>query len=455
MVIAEYMDGRAYKVMENEYREKGRNREQKDIREEAGRDMVILLDNWKRQNRRRKIYRRCLCGALAASCLSLAAVGYYSLYNSIPSVIRIRAGVEQSLDLGLPIKGEVVSVSEQGKSNIPQGAVTIDLSQPVTLKADSLEQNYQMEVKLFGFLNFKEVGIQVIEDKELIPVGAPIGIYVKTDGLLVIGVGEFEGRDGTGCSPAKYILKSGDYILKLNGEPVSEKDDFIQRIEKSDGQEAVLTVRRGEEIMELKVKPVQNASGAYKLGVWVRDNAQGVGTMTYMDAEGNFGALGHGINDVDTSTLMDMDDGTLYETEIISIKKGVDGDPGEMTGMIVYSENHILGDIYSNSTQGIFGVCNQKAWNLVQEEPIPIALKQEIQKGEAQILCTVDGTTRYYDVKITDIHLDHDNINRGIELEVTDPALLSLTGGIIQGMFTSYNGSNNRKASKIKGFLMF
>lgn len=408
--------------------------ENDEIKERAGADMIVLMEEWKRKTRRVRIYRYCLCAAFLLGCLALAGMGYYSVYNNIPSVIRIRAGMEQSIDLGMPVKGEIISASEQGQSNIPEGAVTIDFSEPVTLRADSLDENYRMEIKLFGLLHLKEVGIQVIEDRELIPVGAPIGIYVKTDGILVIGVGEFEGSDGRSYSPAKYILKSGDYIQKLNGEPVSEKDDFIHRVEEGGGREVILTVKRGEEVMDLKVQPVRNASGAYKLGVWVRDNAQGVGTMTYIDEDGNFGALGHGINDVDTSTLMDMDDGTLYQTEIISIKKGESGSPGEMTGMIVYSEERILGDIRSNSTRGIFGTCNQKALELTEEEPIPIALKQEIKKGLAEILCTVDGTARYYEVEITAIHLDHDNVNRGIELQVTDPELLSITGGIVQGM---------------------
>ncbi len=132
--------------------------------------------------------------------------------------------------------------------------------------------------------------------------------------------------------------------------------------------------------------------------------------------------------------MMDIDDGTLYKTEIISIQRGQQGTPGEMTGMIVYSDEYILGDIKNNSEKGIFGVCNQKAQTLTQNEPLPIGFRQEIVKGPAQILSTVDGVTEYYDVEITAVHLDHDNVNRGIEIRVTDEELISLTGGIIQGM---------------------
>lgn len=403
------------------------------IKKQAGDDMVILLQDWKRRLRRYRVYRICLCVALCMSCAALTGYTYYCVDSSIPSVIRVRAGQEQSFDLNLPAKAELLSVSEQGESNIPRDAITIDLSEPVTMKAGLLDE-YFMEVRLFGFLPFKQVDIQVIEDAELIPVGVPIGIYVKTNGILVIGIGEFEGRDGMTCSPGKYVLKSGDYIHQLNGVPVTDKDTFIKEIEECDGKEIVLLVERNGEEMEVCVQPVQNQSGAYKIGVWVRDNAQGVGTMTYIDSQGHFGALGHGINDVDTSTLMDMDDGTLYQTEIISIQKGTVGNPGEMTGMIVYSDERILGDITANSARGLFGVCNEKALALATEAPVPIGLKQEIRKAPAQILCTVDGTPRYYDIEITAIHLDHDNVNRGIELTVTDPELLELTGGIIQGM---------------------
>lgn len=404
------------------------------IQEQAGEEMVVLLQCWKRRVRRYKIFRGCLFAALAVSCTLLAGVLYYAIDSKIPSVIHVRAGQEQSFQLGVPAKAEILGVSEQGSSNIPEGAVEIDLSRTVTMRA-ALDSSYQMQVKLFGFLPIKQVGIQVIEDQELIPVGMPIGIYVKTDGVLVVGTGEFKGADGVTYSPSRNILKSGDYIREMNGEPIEQKDDFIARVEKNGNQEIVLTVEREGTLTELCVKPVMDASGKYKIGAWVRDNAQGVGTMTYIDADGHFGALGHGINDVDTSTLMHMENGTLYQTDIVDIKKGTVGKPGEMTGMIVYSNDRILGEITANSARGIFGECNEKALGMVCREPLPIGLKQEIEEGPAQILCTVqDNTARYYDVEITAVHLDHDNVNRGIELTVTDPELLQLTGGIVQGM---------------------
>lgn len=407
--------------------------ETEKVKRQAEEEVVVILQHWRQKVRRLRLYRACLCAVLILACLGLMGYSYYLVDSSIPSVIHVRAESEESLELDIPAKGELVNVSEQGNSNIPDGAVTIDLSRPVTVKTGNTD-NLQMQVKLFGILPFKQVGIRVIEDRELIPVGVPIGIYVKTEGVLVVGTGDFTANGAGKVSPAKNILKSGDYVMKLNGTEVTGKDDLITRIENCGGEEQILTIRREDETYDVRIKPVQDQTGKYKIGVWVRDNAQGVGTMTYIDSNGNFGALGHGINDVDTSTLMEMNDGTLYQTEIISIRKGTAGQPGEMTGMIVYSDDRILGDITGNSARGIFGKCNQKALALGTEEALPIGLKQEIEKGPARILCTVDGTPKYYDIEITEIHLDHDNVNRGIELRVTDPELLSVTGGIVQGM---------------------
>ena len=187
--------------------------------------------------------------------------------------------------------------------------------------------------------------------------------------------------------------------------------------------------------MELKVIPKKNQNGENKIGIWVRDNAQGIGTLTFVDENGKFGALGHGINDTDTSELMELGEGLLYKTNIIAIKKGTKGEPGELTGMISYSDKNVIGTISDNTEAGIFGTCDTGKISLMDEAHMyPIGLKQEIRLGEAQIITTVDDTRETYDIEITEVRLDHDNVNRGIVIKITDPRLLSLTGGIVQGM---------------------
>lgn len=403
------------------------------IKEQSQGDMVILLQQVKKKRRLAKWYRIGMYVALVAVCIAFTIVGLYRLDNQIPSTLYVRAGMEQSFHLHIPATGSIMDVANSGDSNIPKERITIDLNKPVTMKTGALN-NYSMQVRLFGILPLKKVDIQVVDDYWLTPGGEPIGIYLKTKGVLVIGVGDFQDPSGNTHSPAKSLLRTGDYILKVDETEISSKDELIGCVEKSQGKKLTLQIMRGEELLEKQVKPVKDQSGKYKIGAWVRDNAQGIGTMTFVDQNGRFGALGHGISDLDTNLLMEITDGTLYETQIIDVVKGQNGSPGEMTGLISYSKDSLLGSIYENSARGVYGYLNPKGKNVTRNKALPIAFKQEIKKGPAQIICTIGDEPCYYDVEITAIHLDHDNINRGIELKITDEELLEKTGGIVQGM---------------------
>lgn len=380
--------------------------------------------------KRKRRYKTLIWSVFSVAAAALLGGWLFYTWEKIPASIRIKAGSEQELSLNVPVMGEIYSSYREKEEVIP-----VNLSRPVTVMANRM-QEYTMDVKLFGVIPFKTVNVQVIPDKMLVPAGVPIGIYVKTDGILVIAQGDFEGMDHTRKEPAKHLLQAGDYILKADEQGVASKADFTKKISESGGRDMVLTIRREEEIFDIKVHPEQNVNGEYKLGIWIRDNAQGVGTMTYLDEDASFGALGHGINDTDTALLMEVKGGSLYKTEIIAIKKGQGGTPGELTGVIDYNLSNKIGTIDTNSVEGIFGTVDLKGADAVSREAMPIGLKQDVEPGKAQILCCVDGEKipKSYDVNIKAVHLDHDNINRGIELEVTDAALLEQTGGIVQGM---------------------
>jgi len=391
------------------------------------------------------IYKKFLYVLLTLGILGIVISIYYFIWLSVPSTIMIKAGVDQELDFKVPAAGELYkdAIEVSGSVSSPpeaENSIYINLSRPVTIKATQVDQ-YKLQLKLFGMIPFKEVDVEVIQDLRLKPAGIPIGIYVKTQGVLVVGVGEFEGEDGQKCSPGKFKFQVGDYILEINDEAVNEKKKLIEKIAHSDGQEMVFKVRRGEAEIEVKARPEANQNGEYKMGIWVRDNAQGVGTMTYIDEHGCFGALGHGINDVDTSTLMSLSKGTLYHTEIIGITRGTNGTPGELTGFIEYDDKNIMGDITANTPRGIFGICSPDIAGSARYDYLPLGLKQEIKTGSAQIICSLGGEPQAYDVEIIDINLENDNVNRGIVLEITDPDLLMTTGGIVQGMLVRYNKS--------------
>lgn len=384
------------------------------------------------------IYKRILYFLLAFGILAVMASLYYSIWCSVPSTIMVKAGVEQKLDFKVPASGvlyrEAVEASgNSGKSLPKEQSVYVDFSKPVTVMANQVDR-YKLQLKLFGVIPLKDVDVEVIQDIRLKPAGIPIGIYVKTKGVLVVGIGEFEGENGQKYSPARYIFKTGDYILEINDQEINTKKELINIINHSDGQEMVFKVQRKDAVIEVKAKPEQNKNGEYKMGIWVRDNAQGVGTMTYIDENGSFGALGHGINDIDTSTLMSLSKGTLYHTEIIGITRGGVGAPGELTGFIEYDDENIMGDITANTTRGIFGVCTEETALSAKGDYLPLGLKQEIEIGPAEILCSLGEETKTYDVEIVEIHLENNNVNRGIVLEITDPELLAVTGGIVQGM---------------------
>lgn len=398
---------------------------------------------------RKKMYKGCLWTALRLTVFTLCLLWLLQVYRKIPDNIKIRKGEKQVIDIGVPVEGIIRKTGndaqsygdrEEGlpaaggrESNIPADSIWIDLQNPVTVKADR-EESYYMDLKLFGIIPFKQVSVQVIEDKMLTPVGLPIGIYLKTEGVMVIGIGDFKTAEGTAVSPAAFLLKTGDYILSADGETVTDKKQFVSLVENSGGNKMTLTVKRKEEVMDITVTPQKNAAGEYKIGIWVRDNAQGIGTMTFVDGDGNFGALGHSISDVDAGITMDLKSGTLYDTKIIAVRKGEKGSPGEMTGMIEYSDRNILGEITENSNQGIYGICNEKMLEKVSGEPLKIALRQEVKVGKAKILCTIGSETAYYDIEIKEMRRDADHKNKEILLEVTDPALIEKTGGIVQGM---------------------
>ncbi len=375
-------------------------------------------------NKRVKIYRLFVSVSLGTAIFALSGMWIWEVWNRVPSDIRLRAGREEGIEFSVPATATIL---KEGKT-----LANIDLNRELTFYAEG-EETYTMQVQLFGLIPFKETSLSVIQDTKLIPAGYPIGIYVHTQGVLVIDTGSFTDGFGEKTAPAKDLLKKGDYILKINGSPVEDKEQLIERIAQSDGEKLILEVKRENKLLNLEVMPQADQQGEYKLGNWVRDNGQGIGTMTYIDEAGNFGALGHGINDMDTAGLMDLKEGGLYKAEIVSVNKGIPGDPGEISGIIAYAEKNKLGNIILNTQKGIYGRLRKDMMD-TEAEALPLALKQDIKEGPAKILCTLSTAPAYYDVEITEVNEEAQPVNRGLELEVTDEELLELTGGIIQGM---------------------
>lgn len=234
--------------------------------------------------------------------------------------------------------------------------------------------------------------------------------------------------------PAANRLKSGDYIIQVNEVEIRKKEDLMEVLKKADGSVMHFKVRRGEETMEVAVEPVRTADGSYKIGTWIRDDTQGIGTLTYITQDGKYGALGHGITDVDTGVIMQVGTGAAYDAEIIRIVKGEPGEPGELSGVIKRSESDRLGTVTKNTAQGIFGVVKENHTVMQNGKVMEIGLKQEVKKGKASILCEINGVVDSYEIQIEKIDYANRNHAKGLVIKITDEELIEKTGGIVQGM---------------------
>ena len=361
---------------------------------------------------KKRNYRRLLFVFLIADIIAAGTMGYKEVKNSIPDTLYVRSGnedgISKMLDNPLVTYPETLNVADSGTYRIP--------------------------CSLLGVVPLKDVKVETVEDKWVSVCGMPIGLYMDTEGVLIVDTGEIIGSDGIPCEPAANIAKSGDYILQVDGEAVTSKKDLISRIHDCDGKPVTLLVKRGEEEVPISIDPVLGEDQKYKLGIWVRDNTQGIGTLTYVEEDGSYGALGHGISDTDTGELLDISGGELYQAQIVSVLKGTKGNPWELSGYIDYDDSKKIGTIDVNTEKGIFGSVNDGCMYKLPLTSMEVGYKQEVETGEAQILADLEGEVKAYQVNITDIYRDQADTNKAFAIQVTDPELLAATGGIVQGM---------------------
>ncbi len=267
--------------------------------------------------------------------------------------------------------------------------------------------------------------------RTVIPIGHTVGIKLFSDGLMVVNLSE--SMDGEGkLSPARACgIQTGDLLIELNNEDLKSTEQLQAALQENKEQPVSLTIKRGAKTLSFKTTPQSDANGVYRLGAWVRDSMAGIGTVTYYDpANDTFGALGHGITDVDTAQLMPIASGSVIPSVVADVKKGKGGTPGELRGD--FKTNVELGTLDCNSSNGVFGKLTDSS--IVTGQPMEIARKNEIKRGKATILSNVNGDeVKEYSVKITKI-LKNGDSGRDMMLSITDNELLSQTGGIVQGM---------------------
>jgi stage IV sporulation protein B len=360
---------------------------------------------------KQKKYRKFLWYALVGTLLSLFILIYGTMKDHIPDEIFVYA--DEETDWETFFQEPLISYDE-----------TVEVSQ---------NGSYQIRCKWLGVLPLKTIKVHTVEKQEVLVSGSPVGIYMETKGVLVIDSGEITDREGIRRTPAEHIIQSGDYICEIDGKVLTGKRQLMQLIRENQGEPMELQVIRHQETIKLEMTPVETEDGSYKLGIWVRDNIQGIGTLTYVEPNGTFGALGHGISDADTGERLEISDGDLYRADILSIRKGTAGTPGELRGVINYREENRIGTICGNSQYGIRGQMEPGKYTESMKK-IPTGLKQEIQTGKAEIRCDIGDGIREYQCEILEIDSNARDTNKCFVLRITDDDLLSRTGGIVQGM---------------------
>ena len=293
-----------------------------------------------------------------------------------------------------------------------------------------------LEVSLFDKILTKDIEVDVLPKTTVIPVGNIAGVKLYTSGVLVVGMSEIEGIDNKKYRPYENTgIEEGDRITKIGEKYISTTNELIDLVNKSKGEDIEITYIHEEESKQCSIEPVQTGNNEYKLGLWVRDSAAGVGTVTFYEpSTKTFGALGHGITDIDTGELINIASGEFVTTRILNIAKGENGNPGKIQGTIENQKN--IGQISKNSKFGIYGkVDNLSSLEIDASKEMEVATREEIKEGKATILCSLDNkTVEEYEIEIEKIYKENNYDNKSMQIKVTDQKLIEKTGGIIQGM---------------------
>ena len=263
-------------------------------------------------------------------------------------------------------------------------------------------QTKKMNVTLFGTVKVKEIAITTYPRLKVIPAGNLIGLKLYTNGVLVIGTTEVKNMDGQVVKPFETTnIQEGDTITEIDNKEIDSTQSLLSAINNSEGRQIEIKYLRDGEEKISNITPVETNKGEYKLGLWVRDSASGVGTMTFYEPESKrFAALGHGISDGDTGELLDIEKGEVVNSKVVNITKGNKGFPGEIKGSIL--KEATIGGVNKNTDFGIFGILEDKKDTIDRyKDGVEVALREEIQLGEATILATLEtDKTEEYKIEI-------------------------------------------------------
>lgn len=359
---------------------------------------------------------------------------YICFFTSIPENIFLLNNEE--LELRLPPGIELIETTMTNNSSLETLSKNFTNSEMGIASSENI--NYtNIEVKLFGNITIRNIKIAKLKEIKVVPIGKVIGLKMYTNGVLVVGMTEVEDKNNYKTKPYENSnIKPGDTILEINKKIVEDIDNLKEVVNNSAGKELEITLLRNGKILNTNIVPAQTEESKYQLGLWVKDAATGVGTITFYEPESkSFGILGHGITDSDTNNLINIDSGELVTAKVISLKRGEINIPGEIKGTIINSQT--IGEITKNTQFGVFGKLNNlTSLNIDTSKSINVASRDEIKEGEAKILCSINSSnvSKEYKIEIEKIYRENDYNNKSMLIKITDEELLKETGGIIRGL---------------------
>lgn len=348
-------------------------------------------------------------------------------------------GQAVSLHYAMPVHAQGTLDPSVASLNGSQSAtVPVDLSQPLSIQPKH-SGNTKLKLRLFGKIPFKTVRLQVIPDLRVIPGGQTIGVKVKSAGIMVVGHHLVQTAPNKKSSPGEDAkLRLGDLIVEINGQPCNDISKIAGYAEAA-GRERnslQLLVQRGKERFRTTLTPAYDLDDkAWRLGLYIRDSAAGVGTLTfYAPDQGVYGALGHVITDMDTQTPIVVGSGEILQSKVTSISKSQNGEPGEKRASFI-KEGRTLGNVERNTPFGIFGRMKAMPDHAYHADPMPVAFAEEVEAGPAQILTVVNGQkVERFNIEIAHVSKQSTPATKGMVIRITDPKLIERTGGIVQGM---------------------
>ena len=358
--------------------------------------------------------------------------------EGIPERLYLQSGETQVLQTGLPLQATLACKSESTQilvngQKVQQEAM-IDLSQPLMIAADG-KGEARLTFKVAG-MTVRNMTVLIDQERTVQPGGQCVGVAMYTKGALVVGTGDIANPDGTTTNPGTRAgIQPGDVIIAVNGQEVENADHLGKLITDSTTSLHMTVLRDGHE-QDIEVKPVQDAvDGKNRVGLWVRDSTAGIGTITYIDPQNDvFASLGHPISDVDTNENLLLKKGEIVPAEVMQVVKGQQGQPGELCGAFVESGS-ALGKILKNCDYGLYGKLYNSMTSALYPQGMPLGWQSEVEEGPASILCTVDGqTVEEYECRIIRVTHQRRAAAKGMVVEITDPRLLKITNGIVQGM---------------------